>query len=90
MHVLSGFVVREIADETIAIPSGDAAKSLSGLLALNESGKLLFELLQSEQTEASLVEALLNEFDIDFATAQADVAEFLDILRSSGVLVETK
>ena len=90
MHVLSGFVVREIADETIAIPSGDAAKSLSGLLALNESGKLLFELLQSEQTEARLVEALLNEFDIDFATAQADVAEFLDILRSSGVLVETK
>ncbi|MDO4747544.1 MAG: PqqD family protein [Eubacteriales bacterium] len=90
MRVLSGFIVREVAGETIAIPSGDAAKSLSGLLALNESGKLLFELLQSEQTETSLVEALLNEFDIDFATAQADVAEFLEILRSSGVLVESE
>lgn len=88
MHVLSGFIVREIAGEIIAIPSGDAAKNLSGLIALNESGKLLFELLQTEQSEASLVEALLNGFDIDAPTANADVSEFLDILRQSGVLVE--
>lgn len=88
MHILGGFIVRDIAGETIAIPSGDAAKCLSGLLALNESGKLLFELLQNEQTEVDLVEALLHEFDVDYTTAQADVAEFLGILRSSGVLVE--
>lgn len=88
MHILSGFIVREIADETIAIPSGDAAKKLSGLIALNESGKLLFELLQTEQTKSSLVKALLEEFDIDTATAEADVSEFLDILRQGGVLIE--
>ncbi len=90
MRVLSGFIVREIAGETIAIPSGDAAKNLSGLIALNESGKLLFELLQTEQTESSLVEALLNEFDIDAPTAKADVSEFLDVLRRSGVLIEAR
>ena len=88
MHVLSGFIVREIAGETIAIPSGNAAKNLSGLIALNESGKLLFELLQTEQTESSLVEALLNEFEIDAPTAKVDVLEFLDVLRQSGVLIE--
>jgi hypothetical protein len=90
MHIISGFIVREIAGETIAIPSGDATKTLSGLLALNESGKFLFELLRTEQTEANLVEALLNEYDIDSTTAQADVSDFLEILRSSGVLIENE
>lgn len=89
MHVVPGFVVREIAGETIAIPAGAAARALSGLLALNGSGKFLFDLLQSEQTEQSLTAALLNAYDIDPPTAQADVSEFLETLRANGVLVES-
>lgn len=88
MHVVPGFVVRQIAGETIAIPAGPAARELSGLLALNGSGQLLFALLQTEQSEDSLVQAMLDTYDIDEATARTDVAEFVEILRSSGVLVE--
>ena len=88
MHVLPGFVVREIAGETIAIPAGAAARELSGLLALNGSGQFLFELLQTEQTEDSLVNAMLETYEIDEATARADVVEFVEILRNSGVLAE--
>lgn len=88
MRIVPGFVVRQIVGETIAIPSGDAARQLSGLLSLNGSGKLLFDLLQSEQTQNSLVNALLDTYEIDPPTAQADVAEFLQLLRDAGVLVE--
>jgi hypothetical protein len=88
MHVVPGFVVREIAGETIAIPAGAAARELSGLLALNGSGQFLFELLQTEQTEDSLVNAMLETYEIDEATARADVVEFVEILRNSGVLAE--
>jgi hypothetical protein len=89
MRIVAGFIVREVAGETIAIPAGAAAHELSGLLALNGSGKFLFELLQTEQTEESLVQALLDTYEIDAPTAQADVADFLSILRSSGVLLES-
>lgn len=88
MHIVSGFVVRQIAGETIAIPSGPAAQALSGLLALNGSGKLLFDLLQTPQTEDSLVQALLEGYEIDTDTARGDVTEFLEILRQNGVLLE--
>lgn len=88
MKVVPGFVVRQIAGETIAIPAGPAARQLSGLLALNGSGQFLFELLQSEQTEDSLVRAMLETYEIDEATALADVTEFLQILRDSSVLIE--
>lgn len=88
MHVVPGFVVRQIAGETIAIPAGPAARELSGLLALNGSGTFLFDLLQTEQTEQSLVQAMLDNYEIDPSTAQADVLEFLEILRMNGVLIE--
>ena len=84
MHVAPGFVIRQ----TIAIPAGEAARNLSGLLALNGSGKLLFDLLQTQQTQESLVQALLEQYDTDEATARADVAEFLEILRNNGILIE--
>ena len=46
----------------------------------------LFELLQTEQTEDSLVEALTEKYDVDADTARADVREMLDTLRTAGVL----
>lgn len=88
MRIVPGFVVRQIAGETIAIPTGAAARELSGLIALNGSGKLLFQLLQEEQTEAALVQSLLDAYEIDAHTARNDVAEFLETLRSNGVLTE--
>lgn len=88
MHVPSGFIIREVAGETVAIPTGEAAKNLSGLVALSGCGRFLFELLYTEQTEQSLVDALLESYDVTPATAQADVAEFLGILRENGILIE--
>ncbi len=88
MRVSDGFVLREIAGETIAIPSGDAARDLSGLVALNETGAFLFELLRKGTTETNLVEALLEEYDTTPEAAQRDVADFLDMLRSGGILIE--
>ena len=57
-------------------------------MALNGSGKFLFNLLQTEQTEESLVQALLEAYEIDSATAKADLEEFLAVLRENGVLEE--
>jgi len=88
MRVVSGFVVREIAGETIAIPTGEAAKELSGLVGLNGCGKFLFELLETDQTVESLTNALLDNFDVDCITAEKDVEEFLDILRKGNILIE--
>lgn len=88
MHIVPGFVVRQIAGETVAIPAGAAARALSGLIALNSSGRILFERLQTEQSVDSLVQFLLEQYEIDEPTARADVEEFLDTLRQSGILVE--
>lgn len=88
MRIVSGLLIREIAGETVAIPSGEAAHHLSGLVVINGCGRFLLELLQSEQTADSLVDALMEVYDVDQATASADVAEFLGILRENNMLIE--
>ena len=47
MKVSNQFILRTIADEHLLIPVGEAALSVKGLIALSESGKLLFEKLKS-------------------------------------------
>ena len=88
MRVPSGFIIRKVAGETVAVPTGEAARTLSGLVALSGCGEFLFDLLKDEQTEQSLVDALLDTYDVDPDTARADVREFLTILRTNGILIE--
>lgn len=88
MRIVSGFFLREIVGETVAIPSGEAAHQLSGLIALNGSGKLLFELLQADQTEDGLIRELMEHYEVDAATAKQDVQEFLALLRENQLLAE--
>lgn len=89
MRIFPGFLIREIAGETVAIPSGEAAHHLSGLVVVNCCGKYLFELLQAERTEDELVDSLMDIYEVDAATARQDVSEFLDILRKNDMLMES-
>ena len=88
MRILEGFHLRQIAGDTVAVPSGPVAAKLSGLAVLNDTAQFLFQLLQTEQTEESLVAAMLEQYDTDPATARADVREFVETLRQCQLLVE--
>lgn len=89
MHVKPEFVLRQIAGDSILIPTGEAARQFSGLIALNETGKYLYSLLQQECTQESLIQSLVDAFEVDAVTAQEDVAAFLAQLRQVNLLDES-
>lgn len=86
MQIVNGFCIRKILDETVAVPTQEAAHRLSGLVSMNETGEFLFQLLQSKQTKESLVEALLENYEIDKETAVADVESFVKVLQENNLL----
>ena len=88
VHIIGEFCIRTIADEIVALPVGSNVMNFSGILSLNEVGQFLFELLREDQTEESLTDALVAEFEVDRDTAAADVGEFLETLRSNKLLAE--
>ena len=88
MKIADGFAVREVAGKSVAIAVGGKAASLGGMIALNETGKLLFSLLMEGTTEEKMADALVAEYEIDRAAAAADVSAFLAPLRDAKLIEE--
>jgi sensor domain CHASE-containing protein len=80
MKLKKGFVLREVAGETVVVPV-NAELNFNGMITLNETAKVLWKVLENETTEDALVKALLGEFNVDEATAQNDVALFIQKLK---------
>lgn len=87
MKVKDGFVIRNIAGQYMAVPVGKRTKDLHGMIALNETGAFLWNLLREDQSLDYLIQALLNEYDVSPELARSSILEFLDILSSEKVLL---
>ncbi len=86
---LSGeFVVRQVVDTIVAVPVGQTALRLNGMIMLNEVSKIIWEQLEQGADLAQLVIAVTDVFDVGVEEAQADILEFCDKLRQVQLLEE--
>ena len=86
MKLKDGFILREVAGQIVVLPTGEEL-DLNMMITLNETGAFLWKRLEKECDEASLVAALLGEYDGDEATAKSAVAGFLAKLNENGFLI---
>ena len=85
MKLKEGFLLRQVAGQTVVLPTGDDL-DLNMMITLNETGAFLWEHLEEENTEDGLVQALLGEYDVDEATARDAVVAFVAKLNDNGFL----
>ena len=82
------FILRTIAGEHLLIPVGEAALSVKGMIALSESGVLIYEKLKGGCTKDELIAALTSEYEVSKEEAARDTDAFLDQMRQLNMLVE--
>ena len=80
------FETVELDGEYMAVPVGDNASGLCGIIRLNPEGKELLDLLKSETTEAAIVDTLAAKYENDRTTLEEYVQEFTAQLRENGIL----
>lgn len=80
------FVVRNIVDEYVLVPVGDAALSFGGMITTSEVGAFLIEGLKTDVTREELAAKLMAEYEVDADTAYADLDEFLAQLEKLNLL----
>ena len=85
MKLKEGFILQEVAGETIVMPTGGALK-LNMMITLNGTGKFLWEKLEMGIEQADLAAALAEKYEIDVDTATAHVADFVGKLNEHGFL----
>ena len=80
------FLLRDVAGSQVLVPVGAAVDAFAGIVTLNGSGVLLWNALETEQTEATLAEKLMEKYDVSQTQAMADVEKFLSRLQEIGAV----
>ena len=87
MKIKGEFLLREVVGESIIVPLGNSVVNVNGIITLTESAVILWRKLENGVDSIDeLVDALLNEYDVDRETALGSVVEFIDQLREKGMI----
>ena len=89
LRTKENFVLRSVAGQSVVVAVAQASVDFNGMLTLNESGAILWRVLEKGCEKKDLVDALLAEYEVDEATAAQSVEKFLETLQTAGC-VETE
>jgi len=71
-------VTRKTGNEYVLVPVANNIADMNSVYTLNETGAFIWELIDGERNVEDLIEAVINEYDIDRETALTDVMSFID------------
>ena len=86
MKAKQGFILRNVVDEHILMPTGDNIAKFNGTVLLNEVSAFVWEKLQNPVSKDDLLRAVLDEFEVEKAVASADLDALLATLREYGII----
>ncbi|MBQ7007503.1 MAG: PqqD family protein [Oscillospiraceae bacterium] len=85
-RVKEGFIIRKIGGYVMAVPTGTQTSEMHGMIALNETGELLWKLLEKGADADVLANALVEHYEVEKSVALNDAVKFIDMLKEQGAL----
>jgi hypothetical protein len=79
-------VTRQIAGETIIVPIAGGVGELNAIYTLNGMGTLVWEMLRAATPDREILQRISQEYEVAPEAAAKDLAEFMDSLRSAGLI----
>ena len=86
MKAKPGFVLRNVMDEHILMPTGDNVGVFKGAVLLNNVAAMVWEKLQNPVSREDLLRAVLDRFDVEEAVASADLDRLLRDMKEKGMI----
>ena len=86
MKIKNGFVVRDIAGQSVVIAVGEASKIFNGIIKLNETAKIIWTKLSEGADKTATVDAILAEYDVSRETVEKDYDTFVNTLLGAGII----
>lgn len=79
-------VARVVAGETLIVPVRAKVGDLASIYSFNGTGSLIWKLLESPKTVTELARAIANEYAVELTQAERDVTQFVDEMKSVGLV----
>ena len=85
MKIKDGFVVRDLAGQSIVVALGEASKTFNGMIKLNDTGRLIWDMLAEGKSKDEIVDRFTAEYDVEREIAERDVSENLKCTQRASV-----
>lgn len=86
MKIIGQYILQELGNDYVLMPTGNDPRSYKGMCSFNETGAFIWRLLEKEKSEEALLDAVVGVYDIDRAGAERDVKLFLDRLEAINII----
>lgn len=86
MKIREGFVLRNVADEHMVMPTGENVGKFGGAVVLSDVAAFAFAQLKRPVSREDLLSLILAEYDVDAETATADLDALLAQFREMNLL----
>lgn len=86
MKIKEGFVLRQVGGRNIVVATGKASADFNGMIRINDVGALIWSKLSEGADEETLVQAVVEKYEVDTETAKRDVSKFVNNLSEAGFL----
>ena len=90
MKIVKEFILREIAGESVLVPTGDTTQEFNGLITLTDTAKFIWEHVEKVDSFEELLNLMLDEYDVDRETLERDAYLFVNQLIGTGFVELTK
>lgn len=88
MRLKYTFETMELDDDIVAVPVGKGSEQFQGVVKLNKTGAVIFDLLKEDISEEAIVDALENKYNASREAICADVRKYIDVFREKELLSE--
>lgn len=85
-RIKDGFIIRKIGAQIMAVPTGKMTSEIHGMIALTESGELLWKALEKGADIGTLADILTENYEVERDVALADAEKFVSGLEQQGAL----
>ncbi len=86
MKIKDGFVLRDIAGDTVVIATGEISKTFHGMIRLNSTGKEIWEILSSgDLSEDEVIAEMTKRHDAKPEEISEGVIAFISKIRDAGL-----
>jgi hypothetical protein len=88
MKIKDGYMIRPMGDCYIVVSVEESEDEFDGLITINNSGKFIWELLQSNISYEEILQKLIDSYDAPENIIKKDLDKFLENAKNARLIEE--
>lgn len=78
MKILNNYIYRELAGESVLIPTGSITEEFNGIVTLSDSGVFIYNNIEKATKFDDLIDMIISEYEVEKEVAIQDAVLFIN------------